>query len=395
MLKFHIKDYEDFKSVFGTCKSTRGCIQNRVLLDFWKTRFKIDGDGRASAIRNVQDLYTAALKALNGHRPKEPYFLKSNSYQKLDEYGSYEKKETYQRCIPEINVNFKLGTTNYRFFCKNYSNPRDGLDALSVAKTGVIHLYNNTNCRHEDVKAGRFLKRIMEDNNFKCGEPTELYLAEEFQRKVDEATTFDGNYELVVDKHFDWIYSSDKCHDSFGSCMCDKGRTSFYTDCVDADAIYILRKSDNKIVARAILYHNVYSKQDGKLHDYIDRTYGIDESMKRLLTHKAIAEGKADLYKAVGAGCRDIYAIMDKDGNRLANAALAINMYLTKGHKLSFADTFKYYDYANGVASNATELLSSEYQDGLDHTSETWGGNSCKIKKNEVFSRTLSSFFSK
>ena len=57
MLKLKLKNYEEFKSIFGTRNSARGCIYNKILLSFWMHRFKVDKDGRATSIRNMDDLY--------------------------------------------------------------------------------------------------------------------------------------------------------------------------------------------------------------------------------------------------------------------------------------------------------------------------------------------------
>ena len=42
MLGVQIKDYDEFRDIFGTCRSSRGSITNKILLSFWMHRYLID-----------------------------------------------------------------------------------------------------------------------------------------------------------------------------------------------------------------------------------------------------------------------------------------------------------------------------------------------------------------
>ena len=64
MLYFKIKDYSEFKEIFGTCKSPRGTIQNKILLAFWKSRFKRNPNEPASLCKNMTDMYKIVMDQL-------------------------------------------------------------------------------------------------------------------------------------------------------------------------------------------------------------------------------------------------------------------------------------------------------------------------------------------
>ena len=67
MLFFQIENYDEFRKIFGTCRSSRGCIQNKILLAFWVWYFKNhrpeEPSGLASNLKNLPEMeYDQALK---------------------------------------------------------------------------------------------------------------------------------------------------------------------------------------------------------------------------------------------------------------------------------------------------------------------------------------------
>ena len=64
MLYFKIKDYSEFKDIFGTKNSPRGTIQNKILLAFWKSRFQRNPYEAASLCRNMTDMYKVVMDCL-------------------------------------------------------------------------------------------------------------------------------------------------------------------------------------------------------------------------------------------------------------------------------------------------------------------------------------------
>lgn len=390
MLFFQLKDYNEFKEIFGTKTSSRGCIANKILLSFWKYRFQIDKDGRASQIRTMKDLFNVIIDSLNNHLPYREVWRKQRTYTPLGD-GGWERYESYRKYSTECNVYlpFKdFGTK--RFFCKDYFNQSNTIFDLRFPGKLSLTKYETGTVEH--ISAGKFLMTVFEDNQVKLPENVKLYAAEEFQRLVDSETSIGDYYELVVDKDFKSIYTSKKLEGDFHSCMNDRGHHPFYEKCVDASAAALYDKRINKIVARCIIYHNVYSFEDGKLHNYAERHYAADVRNLYILNKFLVEGGYCDLYKTVGAGCHDVRQIVSvKTGQLLKNSRLAINCHIGQDDVISYLDTFRFYDYNNGIAYN-------DYNDGhycqLDTTSDHIDYY-CKLKRNEVLNRSLPDFFRK
>ena len=168
-----------------------------------------------------------------------------------------------------------------------------------------------------------------------------------------------------MNKEFSRIYSSSACAGDFGSCMVDRGHHYFYDNAIDASAAYLENK-DGEIVARCIVYNNVYD-EDGKIWRLAERQYsrGSDLKLKRALVDALIREKHIDGFKTIGAGCGDASSFEDIEGNSLSNKKFRIDCDLDCEDTLSYQDSFKWYDIDKRVAYNYP-AAGADY--GLDTT---------------------------
>jgi hypothetical protein len=79
-----------------------------------------------------------------------------------------------------------------------------------------------------------------------------------------------------------------------------------------------------------------------------------------------VKAGEIDIYKVPGCGCGDATSIVDTEGNSMSHLTFHIKIDLETDDTLSYADTFKYYDYNAKKAYNTT---SHGWDYGLDTTS--------------------------
>jgi hypothetical protein len=82
--------------------------------------------------------------------------------------------------------------------------------------------------------------------------------------------------------------------------------------------------------------------------------------LKRALVDALIEAGEIDCYKKVGAGCHDCTAIVDTDGNSLADKEFWIECWADSDSRISYMDTFKAYDMDRHKAWNS-EAEGDEY----------------------------------
>lgn len=391
--KLRLVDYDvhsglgkSFKDIFGTCKSTRGSIQNKILLDFWKTRFKRDLEiyrqkvaattdpkelkdlsffkaCRAGEIQDVQSLYNLILSQISTTRPK-------------DAQGNNLPSSAYG------TVQLKLGDKHYNLYCTKYTSSTSGSSSSSQSLSFcsdyrcVTCIDRKTNKRCF-VKASKIILDAIETSRAVIGQAATIYMAEEFQRRWEtEQGKLLGGLHLVVDDHFDYIYDQNHCAGNFGSCMTGKHQYRFYNESVDASAAYITDDNQGgKIVARCILYHNVERDDTpGKTFNYAERQYSISDFYKHVLVAKLIESGQADLYKTIGASCHDIQAIMDKNGKRLGNPRLTIKAKkkLQRGDTCSYLDTFMYYYPQEQKFRNFVPRSSEDFYRELNHTANAY-----------------------
>ena len=240
--------------------------------------------------------------------------------------------------------------------------PEDG----SIGFVRYINHSNNSGVFK--MRAGRFYSKLIDETNIGQALPQQVktWLCEEFSQdwQVYIAGTL-PNFTLIVDHDFAEIYSGEACSSGFNSCMIDRGFHSFYRDSVKAKAARLVDE-DGIILARCIIFTEVFDEED-KIYRLAERQYAKDQSdiLKRALVDALIKAGEIDGYKIVGADCGSSRAFVDVNGNSLSHKKFRIECNLDWEDKLSYQDSFKYYNLDCNVAYNYTD---SDYSYNLDTT---------------------------
>ncbi|RHV89622.1 hypothetical protein [Culturomica massiliensis] len=334
MLYYNFKNYEEFTAYFGIVKHGNGAKnrKNKILLAYLKDKNLLHqciktGDFFLLHISSMADLKSKITEAIiesGEEKPNLPYPLElnrkiyhSNQY-RLDEYGG----------VCEDN------------------------------DTKAIRYINHETGRVYKMKAGKFYRSVILETAYGRNLPKQVltYLCEEFT--ADWQVYSMGHlpkFKLHVNKNFSDIYDSDICEGDFHSCMMDKGFDSFYENSVNASAAYLTNK-EGKIIARCIIYNEV-TDQDGKVWRLAERQYSTDCSdiLKKALVDSLIKEGHIDGYKQVGAGCGDSQAFLDITGASLSDKKFRISCDLGWNDRLSYQDSFKFYDMNRRIATNYGE----------------------------------------
>ena len=317
MLGIGIENYEDFQKVFGGRKRS-GRIINKILLSFWKHRFKIDGNWSATQIKSMDDLYELVISNLCDKAKRDgirPFFLLKNEMKAL-ELTEYDYPD-YDRSIMDF-------------------------ENIRVKKVG----------KHVMVTPGRIFRDACRILNGGLPDDVITYCSERFTAEY-RAQFENSNYELHVDDNFQDIYTSSKLSGNFGSCMNDRDNYSFYQK-LDAKAAYLKSVETGLIAARCILYTKVYREGSDKTYRYAERQYsdGNQEILKHLLVSRLIKEGYIDMYKTIGAGVSEITAIRDLSGGSIENPRFYIKCDIGKNDRVSYMDTFRYYYPDHKIAAN-------------------------------------------
>jgi hypothetical protein len=327
MLYFQIKDYTEFKDIFGTCKSPRGTIQNKILLAFWKSRFQRNPEEDASSCRSMADMYAIVMDQLT-HAPQ------------------YSPKHDISKLSV---VRFELNNTVYQFLSQKYSSHFNQTEVFAKGASDIKC------CTVIDTKTKKICaikpSKIILDSFASVGavlpQSVMTYCAEVFQSawEANRSATLE-KYELVVNKDFKSIYSSEACLPNFGSCMTDRGHTSFFLNSVDALAASLVDKESGKIAARCIVWNNVKCDRTNRVYTYADRQYATngDPKLKAILIDRLYEGGYINIHKAVNAGCRDALYICDRTGNQIQDPKLSVSCSAQPGDTISYMDTFKYLD---------------------------------------------------
>lgn len=323
---------DTFKKYFGTPDNRKNKILLAALKDktLWQYGKGLREDLRVFTINSLDKLYNHSMQLMRLTFDEDGIVFYSDNY-KLDDYDG---------------------------ICE------DGdVSAIRYARRDNGKVYK--------MKAGKFFRKLLAESNISgvC-EQVAAYCAEEFARRWETYAAnnqTDNKYTLVVDDDFEAIYDSYRCPGDFGSCMVDDGNYTFYEDAVDAHAAS-LRNGDDEIVARCIIFDRVQDDSTGKQYRLAERQYSRDgdEKLKRLLVDRLISEGKIDGYKTVGAGCGEARSFVPVPGVEFNRDRLSIRCSLEDGDRISYQDSFKWYDYDAGRADN--------YGDGdiaLDTTDST------------------------
>jgi hypothetical protein len=332
MLYYNFYGYEGFKALFGLEKRDNGTVarKNKILLGHLKNPALLrycreHNDYTLLHIYNMADLQKKVFEAV----------LKS---------GENDEKLPYRvELIGRTYYSSRYQTDESKGVCED-------LDKSSVR---YINVERN---RVFKMRAGKFMRElILETGIGKLLSPCVVnWIAGDVFAQMWCTYTHgkSPDMELHVNNDFGRIYDSNYCKGSFGSCMVDENRTSFYHDSVKAKAAYIIDKT-GLIVARAILFTDV-TDQDGKKWRLLERQYssGGDDVLKRLLVDKLIQEKHIDGYKIVGASCHEANAFVDIDGNSLSDKKFEIDCELELEDTLSYQDSFKWYSYSRNKAYN-------------------------------------------
>ena len=332
MLYYNFYGYEGFKARFGLEKRDNGVAvrKNKILLGHLKNPVLLrycreHNDYTLLHIYNMADLEKKVVEAI----------VRS---------GKDDEKLPYRvELIGKTYYSAKYRTDEEKGLCED-------LDKSSVRYVNIER------SRVFKMRAGKFMRElILETEIGKLLSPSAVnWIAGDVftQQWCTYTHGKSPDMELHVNNDFGRIYDSNYCKGSFGSCMVDENRTSFYHDSVKAKAAYIIDKT-GLIVARAILFTDV-TDQDGKKWRLLERQYSSegDDVLKRLLVDKLIQEDYIDGYKVIGASCHEANAFVDIHGNSLSDKKFEIDCELELEDTLSYQDSFKWYSYSRNKAYN-------------------------------------------
>lgn len=360
MLYYPFSNYEGFKEIFELREHGNGVKsrRNQILLAFFKSPklmkwcHKYD-DMKLLQVTNMTQLRFECLKRLI----RSSYDFPGKVYLKERRWGS------------------SLYRTDYM-----YGKTEDG-DVKSIR---YVRLDNDKIFK---MRAGKMYRHLILETEFgqMLPEQVVVWLCEELVLEWSGYNTQSG-YELHVDDDFAGIYDSCRMKGSFGSCMTDEERDSFYSDCVNAKAAY-LTNENNRIVARAVIYNEVHEKDSSKIWRLCERQYSTDcdDSLKQILVNRLVQEGYIDGYKRVGADCHSSHAFVDIEGRDLSDKLFWIECNLGYDDKLSYQDSFKWYDINKNIAYNYnpvnfTHMLDTtsrhiENDQNYDEYHEEWTSN--------------------
>lgn len=332
MLLFNIRDYDDFKYIFGLESHGNGVKsrKNKILLQHLKNPALIKwcrehDDWSLLRIRNMADLKQKVLNAVQESGKKD------------------EQLRNKVELIGKIYWSSQYRTDRMKGLCEDFDKK-----AVRYINVKTEHPYK--------MKAGKFITAIIKETELGQILSSQVvnWLAEEFS--ADWQTYTFGqtpNVEFHVDNNFKLIYDEHACRHFNGcSCMVGRDRHSFYEESVQAKAAYLL-DIDGYVLARAIIFTDVYD-QSGNKWRLLERQYAKEsnEVLKRLLVDLCIKGGHIDGYKQIGAGCSEARAFVANDGSSLADKKFSIRCNLDTCDTLSYQDSFKYFDYDNNIAYN-------------------------------------------
>lgn len=345
MLIFNIRDYDDFKYIFGLESHGSGVKsrKNKILLQHIKNPALIrycreHNDFSLLQIRNMADLKRLVLDAIQ---------------------ESGKQDTSLQNKV--ILIGKTYWSSQYR------TDEKEGL-CEDFDKKAVRYINVKTEHPYK-MKAGKFITAIIRETELGqiLSDQVINWLSEEFSADW-QTYTFGQTPDVVlhVDDNFAKIYSDHWCRAFNGcSCMVGRDRHSFYEDAVEAKAAYITDK-EGYVLARAIIFTDVRD-EDGNKWRLLERQYAKEsnEVLKRTLIDLLIKAGEIDAYKQVGAGCSESRAFVANDGTSLSNKKFSIRCNLDTYDTLSYQDSFKYYDYDGNIAYNYAD---SRYDYNLDTT---------------------------
>lgn len=370
MLYYPFKDYDEFKKLFGFVEHGNGkkSRRNKILLAHYKSpkllAYVRHIRNRGASSTSEVHLYYDVPRLLTAKNMGE---LKSVA---LDLYKDMMPPFDYS--LPNMIINC-LVFPFARLHSVRYGLSNGGY-CFDGDKTAVRYV-SVKNGKVYKMKAGRFFSAVLGEYGLSD------ILAPEFvhwlsQELADawkaECKGRNDGMTLHVDDNFNKIYSSAYCS-HFGSCMQDTGNYTFYENAVDAKAAY-LEDKDGQVLARAIIF-NAWD-ENGEIWRLCERQYSREgnDDLKRVLVNRLIDGGYIDGYKRVGASCHDGRAFNANDGTALDDHRFTIDCDLDDGDRLSYQDSFKFYNFDDHKASNDSNFP-HDYE--LDTTDSYFGNSEC------------------
>lgn len=357
MIYFGIKNYEEFKELFGVVEHGNGnkSRKNKILLSLFKHKPLLH------AMANRQE--ECKLRQLHSYIDYHGHTVHYNRYVTtlrfpLDEdfYGIKSMlvlRNTIRRLLScydsDEGITNPVCIKGWDFYSKSYyTDANRGL--CEDGDINSIRYVSVKDARTYKMRAGKFMRKLIEereDLNNLISEQVKIWICEDFAEEWKAyASQFSTEYELHVDDDFCKIYDSGYCVGDFGSCMEDQDYYSFYENCVDAKAAYLTKPDSDEIMARCIIYTKVHVCNSDKVLRLAERQYATDGSdmLKRQLVDALIKAGEIDGYKSVGACCSDSKNFVDCDGISFPSTDFWIRCSIDGDDNVSYQDSFKYYD---------------------------------------------------
>ena len=329
MLKFNFNGYEGFQERFGIQIHGNGTKsrKNKILLAFVKDQFKK---------KNYEVINFASMAE-----------MKNYVWQNLLSAGAADESLPYMvNLMGDIFHSDLYETDEWQGVCEDHDTR--SIRYKNMEQAGRVY----------KMKAGKMLHHLINATEYgrSLPESVQRWLEEEFSLSWQTYCTGKlPENKLIVNTDFKRIYDADSCVGCFHSCMVNQDHWPFYRDAVDAKAAFLV-DDDDMVIARAILYPHVYD-DDGKEYRYLDRQYATDCNpvLMRALIDELVKAGEIDIYKVPGCGCGEANSIVDTEGNSMSHLTFHIKCDLETDDVLSFADTFKWYDYNAKKAYNSTK----------------------------------------
>lgn len=311
-------------------------------------------------------------------------FLKAKEARKaIDEYFCRRNMRTASANIRSMSELYQVCTIMLKRACRGYNiylmdlalystkYATDQLEGVCEDRdVTCVRYVNIERGRTFKMKVGKFFREVIEENSFAKLLPPQVitYLCEEVSRNWQAyASSKLPQYTLRVESDneaFAHIYDSEYYRGSFHSCMTDSDQHSFYADSVDASAAW-LEDEDGSTLARCIIF-NKATDSAGQVMRLAERQYADDDVRKQMLVYALAQKGYIDAYKKVGADCSDSRRFIDvKTNEPLSDNMFSIDCYLGLDDKLSYQDSFKWYDIDSHKAYN---YHPSHYTHRLDTT---------------------------
>jgi hypothetical protein len=370
MLYFPIKNYDEFKELFGMQQHDNGnkSRKNKILLKLWTCKdffkYAIESAHRYNMrtgtpnLMSVTEIYATWLKTMTGMENLFLNILCPNSFRSDDYMINGRWRSAWELAFYRATYIYGKMWLNNRLWLSDKYDADDMCGITADGDTRSIRYINRDSGKVYKMKASKMYKHLIDSSTVGKHLPEQVtnYLVEVLTLEWTSVSNVNDRYELHVDRNFSDIYDSSYCPGDFGSCMVDEERDSYYSNCVPGcRAAYLTDNyNDDVIVARAILFkaRDIDTDEVVKL---CERQYATDKSevLKQILVNRLIKGEFIDGYKKVGAGCHDTTAFVGNNGDDWSDRDFAIECNIDPYDDImSYQDSFIYYNESNGVAYN-------------------------------------------